>query len=141
MYWQSDSYYANWFSWGRGRGRKGWGRGSIIGPAPPQVIPYQPPQGTISLERVPSGSKVKIVAILAGYGASSRAYQMGLAPGTIVEVVENNLLYPWTPIIVNVHGLQVAIGRGLASKIFVEILEQPTTQSASGTSQQKKQDQ
>ncbi len=126
MYWRTNSYYSNWFGWGRGRGggRRGWGSG-VIGPVPPQVVPYQPPQGTLPLERVPGGAKVRIVSILAGYGATSRAYQMGLAPGTIVEVVENNLLYPWTPIIVSVHGLQVAIGRGLASRIFVEVLEQP----------------
>ncbi len=139
MYWNSPYWSRRWRGWGwgwrRGKGW-GWGRG-IFGPVSPQVMPTTVPPGTIPLERVPPGTKVKVVAILTGLGASSRAYQMGIAPGTILEVVENNLTYPWTPLIVSVHGIQVAIGRGLASRIFVEQITPTTSQ---GTTQQTTQD-
>jgi ferrous iron transport protein A len=111
----------NFWGWRQGGRGKGWGRGGWRGgPYPaPYMPPTQIPEGAIPLERVPAGTTVKVVAILAGVGASNRIYQMGIAPGSILEVVDNNLAYPWTPILVKVHGMVVALGRGLASRIFV----------------------
>ena len=48
---------------------------------------------------------------------------MGIAPGVVLEVVSNDLAYPWTPIVVRVGGVEVAIGRGIASRILVEPLK------------------
>jgi ferrous iron transport protein A len=90
--------------------------------APPTIYPYLE-EGTMILERTPPGTVARIITIIAGMNAMSRAFQMGLAPGTVIEVVENNLAYPWTPVIVRVHGMLVAVGRGLASRIIVKPIE------------------
>ena len=107
-----------WRPWRKGWGGRGWGWGRGIGPVPVQM-PQSIPENAIPLERVPPGTKVKVVAVLAGANAQNRALQMGIAPGAIIEVVDNNLMYPWTPVIVRIHNMTVAIGRGLASRILV----------------------
>ena len=108
----------SWRPWKRGgkgwRGGWGWQGGAV-----PSLPPQQIPENAVPLERLPAGSRARVVAVLAGMGATSRAYQMGIAPGAIVEVVENNLTYPWTPILVRVHSMTIALGRGLASRILV----------------------
>jgi ferrous iron transport protein A len=70
------------------------------------------------LTELPKGSKVKVVDIVAGKGLGNRLLQMGLTPGTIVEIVENSS----GPIILSVRGVTIALGRGMASKILVEEL-------------------
>jgi len=84
---------------------------------------YALPEGVRPLALLPPGARARIAAIAAGEGATRRALSLGLAPGTVVEVVENNLEYPWTPVLVRVHGTIIAVGRGLAHKILVEPLE------------------
>jgi ferrous iron transport protein A len=71
------------------------------------------------LTELPKGSKVKILDIVAGKGLRDRLLQMGLTPGTIVEVVENSS----GPIILSVRGVTIALGRGMASKVLVEELQ------------------
>ena len=106
--------------WGWRPWRRGWGwRGGPVPVYPAMEQPVQVPEGALPLERVPSGTKVKVVAVIAGTGATNRIYQMGIVPGSIIEVVDNNLMYPWTPVLVRVHGMTIALGRGLASKILV----------------------
>ncbi len=68
------------------------------------------------LTEFPKGSKVKVVDIVAGRGLRDRLLQMGLTPGTVVEVVENSL----GPMILSVRGVTVALGRGMASKVLAE---------------------
>jgi ferrous iron transport protein A len=46
---------------------------------------------------------------------------MGIHPGDIVTVVRCGALRG--PILIRVHGCQVALGRGVASKIIVEEME------------------
>ncbi len=109
-----------WWKPGRGRGGWGWGGGGW-GPVPPQpaVTAEALPKGAVPLATLPPGSRARVAAILAGAGAVRRALSLGLAPGTVIEVVDNNPAYPWTPIIVRVHGVEIAVGRGLAAKIYV----------------------
>lgn len=68
------------------------------------------------LTSLPKGSKAKIVGIVAGKGLTYRLMQMGLTPGTEVEVVENSS----GPLLISVRGVTVALGRGMAGKILVE---------------------
>ncbi len=114
-----------WWPGGRGwrRGRGGWGPWWGPRPPAPVQVPVQLPEGTKPLSLAMPGERVVVQAIMAGQGATARALSLGLAPGTVVEVVENNMAYPWTPIIVRVHGVEIAIGRGLASKIYVKPLQ------------------
>ncbi|MCE4619499.1 MAG: ferrous iron transport protein A [Desulfurococcales archaeon] len=103
--------------WGAGRG-SGWGWKNW-GPGPAIQVPAQLEPGTMSLSVAPPGSRVIVKAIVAGMGAYNRILSLGIAPGTELEVVENNMYYPWSPVIVRVRGVEVAIGRGLADKILV----------------------
>ncbi|MEM4519839.1 MAG: FeoA domain-containing protein [Sulfolobales archaeon] len=65
---------------------------------------------------VSKGVKVKIVDIVAGQGLRNRLMQMGLTPGTILDVIENSK----GPVIVSVKGVTLALGRGMANKILVD---------------------
>lgn len=108
-----------WAPWGWRGGWKGKGGGRGYGGMGQALAYYRLPEGSRPLAILPPGSRGRVVAILAGPGAMRRAYSLGLTPGVLVEVVENNPAYPWTPVIVRVHGMEVAVGRGLASKIYV----------------------
>ncbi len=76
------------------------------------------------LESVPAGRKVRVKYILGGWNAASRLASMGIVKGAEIEVVKNDVNYPWTPIIVRVNGVEIALGRGIASKVMVEYIDQ-----------------
>ncbi len=76
------------------------------------------------LEHVPAGRRVRVKYILGGWNAASRLASMGIVKGAEVEVVKNDVNYPWTPIIVRVNGVEIALGRGIASKVVVEYIDQ-----------------
>lgn len=71
--------------------------------------------GVSRLSMMPPGSRAVVVDIAAGPGLRSRLMQMGLVPGTLVEVVRNGP----GPVLVRVRGVVVALGRGIADKIVV----------------------
>ncbi len=76
---------------------------------------------TTTLDRVPPGVKAEIIDVTwPGRGFLYRLYQMGLTPGTIVEVIAN---YGAGPVIIRVRGVETAVGRGIASRIIVRILK------------------
>jgi len=60
--------------------------------------------------------RARIVNIYGGRGLIRKLYSLGLLPGEIVRVVNNM----GGPILVEVRGSRVAIGRGMAMKIYVE---------------------
>jgi Fe2+ transport system protein FeoA len=49
-----------------------------------------------------------------------RLQEMGVIPGSVVEVLKNSLL---GPVEISVKGSKLAIGRGIASKIVVEEID------------------
>ena len=71
---------------------------------------------TMELARAPQGARVRVIAVYGGPGLQRRLMEMGLVPGSIVEVVNNNR----GPVIVRVRGVLIALGRGMASRIIVE---------------------
>ncbi len=74
----------------------------------------------VPLDEIPPGSRARIVQVFAGPRLSMRLYEMGLTPGTIVEVVANYR----GPILVRARGVTIALGRGMAKKVLVELLDQ-----------------
>ncbi|MGQ4892691.1 MAG: FeoA family protein [Candidatus Njordarchaeia archaeon] len=98
--------------WGRGGG-PGWGAGGWAG-GPNWGAPVQPISG-VPLLNIPAGSTVKIVSVLAGPNLWSRLHGMGLGIGSIAKVEAND----YRGVILNVNGTKFALGRGMASKIFV----------------------
>ncbi len=68
------------------------------------------------LAQVPPGARVRVIAIRGGSHLVNRLFQMGLTPGTIVEVIRNDV----GPIVISFRGVTMGIGRGVAMRIFVE---------------------
>ena len=68
------------------------------------------------LSEVKSGKTVKVVSVNAGRMLRSRLEGMGILPGTTMRVLKNG----WGPVLVEVMGRKIAIGRGQAEKIAVE---------------------
>ena len=71
------------------------------------------------LLEVESGKRVKVVSINAGRMLRSRLDGLGIIPGTTIRVLKNG----WGPVLVEVMGRKIAIGRGQAEKIEVEELD------------------
>lgn len=63
------------------------------------------------------GDTGKVVSINAGRDATKRLYEMGFNTGSCIEVLKNDR----GPVIVTISGNKIAIGRGLAEKISLEI--------------------
>jgi len=72
---------------------------------------------TSSLADLHPGESGIVVFALGGHGLVRRVAEMGLTPGSIVKVVRSA---PFRgPIEISVRGVSLALGRGVASKIFV----------------------
>jgi len=52
-----------------------------------------------------------------GMGLARRLQEMGLIPGSVIEVIRN---MPTGPVEISVMGTHLAIGRNIASRIYVE---------------------
>ncbi len=72
---------------------------------------------TKGLSMLNKGDEGKVKGIEAGKDATKRLYEMGLNTGACVTVLKNDR----GPIIVGLAGNKVALGRGLAEKITLEI--------------------
>jgi len=73
-----------------------------------------------SLVEVESGKKVKIIDITAPPGQRRRLMNLGLIPGEVVRILKSAAFHG--PILVEINGREVALGRGVASRIVVEEL-------------------
>jgi DtxR family Mn-dependent transcriptional regulator len=71
-----------------------------------------------ALSSLEKGEAAKISFVRAGSRALRRLCDMGLTPGTTISIVTSAPLRG--PIEIEVRGSKLAIGRGIASKIFVE---------------------
>lgn len=74
------------------------------------------------MDRVKNTTQVRVVEINGGWGVRHRLNRMGIHPGDIVLVKRSGIM--GGPIVIQVHGMDVALGRGLAGKVIVsEITE------------------
>jgi ferrous iron transport protein A len=65
--------------------------------------------------------KAKVMGVQGGWGIRRRLGQMGIHPGDIITMLRFGAL--GGPILIEVHGFQVALGRRIASRITVEEVE------------------
>lgn len=70
------------------------------------------------LDLVEENRQVKVMDIQGGWGVRRRLGQLGIHPGDIITVVRYGAFQG--PILIQVHGSQVALGRGIASRILVK---------------------
>ena len=70
------------------------------------------------LDEVGENKKAKVIDIQGGGAEKRRLSQMGIHPGDVVTVMRYGALRG--PMVIEVHGFQLALGRGVASQILVE---------------------
>jgi len=71
-----------------------------------------------SLSEIEEGKKAKVLNILGGKSVRQHLSTIGIHAGDIVFVKRHAV---WGgPILIEVHGSEVALGRGVASKVQVE---------------------
>lgn len=71
---------------------------------------------TMPLEVVQAGRRVRIIAVDAGRGLQGRLVAMGLVSGVEIKVLRNSM---HGPILIEVKGSRIMLGRGMAQKILV----------------------
>jgi len=72
----------------------------------------------MTLMQVKTGQTVRIVSFKGGMGLEHKLRQLGLIPGDRAKVLRHAPL--GGPILVEVDGRSIALGRGVASKVVVE---------------------
>jgi ferrous iron transport protein A len=75
----------------------------------------------ITLDQVNENRKAEVIDIQGGQGIRQRLSQMGIHPGDTITILRYGALRG--PILIEIHGSQVALGRGIASRITVEETE------------------
>lgn len=73
----------------------------------------------ITLGQAREGETVKISCVECGFGLKRRLCDMGLYDGTKAKVVKND---DRGPVVIQIFNSKLALGRGQANKITVEIL-------------------
>jgi Fe2+ transport system protein FeoA len=76
-----------------------------------------------SLSEVGAGESVEVIEVATGRGLRARLEQLGIFPGSIVEVLVNNGGH----VLVRARGAVVSLSRGIASKVFVRRVQQNRT--------------
>ena len=75
----------------------------------------------MNLLDVSNGDCVKVTRFEAGMGLDIKLRSLGILPGDIAKVIRQA---PFGgPILVEIHGREIALGRGVAKKIEVEAEE------------------
>ena len=75
----------------------------------------------ISLLKMERGERGKIVRLEGGKGFQGNMRARGIREGKMLVVKQ---IQPWGgPVLINVEGEEVALGRGMAEKIFIDIPE------------------
>jgi len=72
-----------------------------------------------TVARMRTGDRGRIIEIAGGYGLTRRLEAMGIRPGKKITKVSSMLMHG--PVTVQVDGVQVAIGFGMARRILVEL--------------------
>lgn len=75
----------------------------------------------MTLDQIHENKKATVTNIQGGQGIRQRLGQMGIHPGDTIMMLRYGALRG--PILIEIHGSQVALGRGIASKIIVEETE------------------
>jgi ferrous iron transport protein A len=75
----------------------------------------------ITLDHINENRKAQVINIQGGQGIRQRLSQMGIHPGDTITILRYGALRG--PILIEIHGSQVALGRGIASRITVEETE------------------
>lgn len=81
----------------------------------------------IPLMRLPACTPAVVVALPKHHGLARRLISLGITPGSEIQVLHN---WGSGPVIVEVHGARLALGRGQAARVAVQPL--PDSESGPG---------
>jgi len=79
-----------------------------------------------ALTRLTCGSRARVCSLPPQHGLAKRLCALGLTPGAEVRVLQNR---GRGPLIVEVHGARLALGRGQADRVSVDSVEAPDRDS------------
>ena len=74
----------------------------------------------MTLDKVKENQKVKVISISGGWGVRQRLGCLGIQPGDMITIKRSAIMQG--PILIKIHGNQVALGRGVASRVLVEAM-------------------
>ncbi len=74
---------------------------------------------SLTLGILPEGAEAFIEAIPGNRGIMDKLIALGVLPGKRIRVISNKVSYPWSPVIVEVDGVEVALSRRIAAKVKV----------------------
>ena len=74
-------------------------------------------ESAIPLTQAPRKRTVKLLTVLGGKTLTHRLAELGLTPGTKLRVIQD----AGGPLIINVRNSKIAIGRGMAEKLMVDV--------------------
>jgi len=74
----------------------------------------------MTLDKVKENQKVKVISISGGWGVRQRLGCLGIHPGDMITIKRSAIMQG--PILIKIHGNQVALGRGVASRVLVEAM-------------------
>jgi len=74
---------------------------------------------TTTLSKLKGGDSAIIKDIKGGHAVHHRLGRLGLHPSDRVRVIRNGFF--GGPVLIEVHGIEVGIGKGMAEKIEVEV--------------------
>ena len=72
----------------------------------------------MTLDQLGPGGEARVLDIRAGHGLRRRLNHLGIHPGDIIRLSGRGAFRG--PLLVQVHGMQVALGRGVARHVLVE---------------------
>lgn len=78
-------------------------------------------QQSISLLHLPYNKKARIISIQGGYGLQRKLRVMGIREGQEIKIVSRQPLRG--PLTIEIRDSQMTLGRGMAQKILVEVIQ------------------
>ena len=72
----------------------------------------------MTLEQLMPGDEARVLNICGGHGLQRRLNHLGIHPGDTVQLSGRGAFRG--PLLVRIHGMQVALGRGIARHVQVE---------------------
>lgn len=73
----------------------------------------------VSLDRMKKGTRGRVVNVVGGHGVVTKLSAQGIVPGMVVEKTGE---LKGGPVLLRVGGAQVALGRGIAKRVLIEVI-------------------
>jgi len=72
----------------------------------------------VNLVQLPAGKQGKVISIEGGTGLKNKLFNLGIREGVMIKKITG--IFSHGPVVIKISQTEIALGRGMASKIFVE---------------------